>query len=247
MRGFPGRAAVGAVALAALVALSACSGPDPAPPPPAPPVTVTVTVPAPAPTPAAPGTTAPETAPSVRPPVRAPLVVPGGVLLPDENRRAESPEFTDWTTDNRRDQAWLLDPCQPTAYPTDAQRVGFRTVSRTGPEAHDARQLATYPSDAVAAEAVAGFRRALAACATGTTATGLRWTWVAQDAPGLGDGGLLAASVFGDESPTGDRIALARAGSAVFLAYLGGEYRSAELDQGARDAEAVVQRFLDSL
>jgi hypothetical protein len=235
----------GAVVLAALVALTACTSPDPQPAPPVPPVTTAA--PAPTSDAAAPSASAPATAPSVRPPVRAPLVVPGGVLLPDEGRRTDSPEFTDWTTDDRAGQAWLLDPCQPTTYPTDAQRVSFRTVSRTGPEAHDARQLAVYPSAAVAAEAVAGFRRALDACSTGTTPTGLRWKWVSQDAPDLGDGGLLAASVYGDESPTGDRIAVARAGSAVFLAYLGGEYGTAELDQGSADARAVVQRFLDSL
>jgi hypothetical protein len=236
----------GAVALAALVVLTGCSGPGPQPDPapPEPPVTTT----APAPTSEAAATaSAPATAPSVRPPIKAPLVVPGGVLLPNENEHSDSAEFTDWTTDNRPGQAWLLDPCQPTAYPTDAQRVSFRTVSRTGPEAHDARQLAVYPSAAIAADVLAGFRRALDACSVGTTATGLRWRWVSQDVPDLGDGGLLAASVFGDESPTGDRIAVARAGSAVFLAYAGGEYGTAELDQGAADARAVVQRFLDSL
>jgi hypothetical protein len=233
----------GGVVLAALAVLTACTGPTPAPPPPP----VPTAAPAPTSDAAAPSASAPATAPSVRPPVRAPLVVPGGVLLPNEGQRTDSPEFTDWATDNRPGQAWLLDPCQPTTYPTDAQRVSFRTVSRTGPEAHDARQLAVYPSTAVAGEAVAGFRRALDACAAGTTPTGLRWKWVSQDVPDLGDGGLLAASVFGDESPTGDRIALARAGSAVFLAYLGGEYGTADLDQGAADARAVVQRFLDSL
>jgi hypothetical protein len=235
----------GAVVLAALAALTACTGPAPQPAPPGPPATTAA--PAPTSDAAAPSASAPATAPSVRPPVRAPLVVPGGVLLPDEGRRTDSPDFTDWATDNRPGQAWLLDPCQPTTYPTDAQRVSFRTVSRTGPEAHDARQLAVYPSAAVAGDVVAGFRRALEACAAGTTPTGLHWKWVSRDAPDLGDGGLLAASVFGDESPTGDRIAVARAGSAVFLAYLGGEYGTADLDQGAADARAVVQRFLDSL
>jgi hypothetical protein len=233
----------GAVALAALLALTACSGPDPQPAPAPPVATAAPATTSDAPAPSA----APATPPSVRPPVKAPLVVPRGVLLPDENGHSDSPDFTDWTTDNRTDQAWLLDPCQPTAYPTDAQRVSFRTVGRTGPEAHDARQLAVYPSGAVAGDVLAGFRRALDACSTGTTATGLHWKWVSQDAPTLGDGGLLAASVYGDESPTGDRIAVARVGSAVFLAYLGGEYGTADLDQGVRDAQAVVQRFIDSL
>jgi hypothetical protein len=232
--------------VAALMALAACTSttPQPQPQSSAPPVPTTPTAPTPdAPTPA----TTPAAPPSIRPPLSAPLVVPANVQLPDEGVKSSSPEFTDWLTDTRTDQAWLLDPCQPTAYPTDAQRLSFRTVSRTGPEAHDARQLGVYPSSAVAGEVIAGFRRALDSCATGTTPTGLHWKWTYQDAPTLGDGGVLAASVYGDESPTGDRIAVVRAGSTVFLAYQGGEYGTADIDDGARQAQAVVQRFLDSL
>lgn len=233
------------VAAVAVAVLGGCTGPaqPPAPPPPVPAPSALSSAPV---APTAPPSPA-ATAPAITPPARAPLAVPAGQLLPNEGQRSDSPEFTDWTTDTGRGQAWLLDPCQPTAYPTDAQRVGFRTVSQTGPEAHSARQLGVYPSPEVAAEVVAGFRRALDACQVGTTATGLRWKWVSADAPALGDGGLLAASVFGDESPTGDRIAVARVGSAVFLAYAGGEWQTAELDQGTSDAQAVVQRFLDSL
>jgi hypothetical protein len=38
-----------------------------------------------------------------------------------------------------------------------------------------------------------------------------------------------------------------RAGSAVFLAHAGGEYYTAEIDDGAQAVREVAQRFLDSL
>jgi hypothetical protein len=234
------RHTIGGTALA-LLALAGCS-----------PVSVSAP-PAPA------GTTAPASAPPVAgatsagavsgasEPDKSPL--PAGLLLPDEGQPSGSPDFTDWETDTSPGQTWLLDPCVPTTYPTDAQRTSFRTVSQTGPEAHSARQLAVYPSEEVATEVLAGFRRALTACSTGTTAAGDRWTWVSADAPDLGDDGLVAASTIGSppSSPVGDRIAVTRVGSAVFLAYEGGEFSTAELDGGVDHAQEVAQRFLDSL
>jgi hypothetical protein len=158
-------------------------------------------------------------------------------------------EFTDWATDPTLDRAWLLDPCLPTAYPTDRQRVRFRTVSREGPEAFDARQLGVYPTAEVAGEVLDGFRRVLDACRTGQQGDDTRWTWVTADAPDLGDDGLLAASTFGGPgyASHGARIAVTRAGSAVFLAYAGGEYYTAELDDGAQAVREVAERFLASL
>jgi hypothetical protein len=179
-----------------------------------------------------------------------PAGIPPGLLLPGEGERSTSPDFTDWTTDNALGQAWLLDPCRPTAYPTDGARTAFRTVSRTGPEAADARQLAVYPTPQTAADTVAGFRRALAACATGgNAAEGARWQWVTAEVPGLGDEGLVAASTVGGPgfSPSGARIAVTRSGSTVFLAYLGGESSTAELDGGTELAQQVARTYLDSL
>ena len=174
--------------------------------------------------------------------------VPESLLLPDEGGRSTDPDVTDWTTDNTIGQAWLLDPCRPTAYPTDRQRVRFRTVSRQGPEAQDARQLGVYPTAEVAAEVLAGFRRALEACRTGRSG-GTQWTWVTEDAAGLGDDGFVAASTQGgpEYAGHGARIAVTRAGSAVFLACAGGEFYTAELDGGADAMREVAQRFLDSL
>jgi hypothetical protein len=175
--------------------------------------------------------------------------VPDMPLLPDEGRRSTVVEFTDWITDPALDRAWLLDPCLPTAYPTDGQRVGFRTVSREGPEAFDARQLGVYPTADVAAEVLAGFRRVLAACRTGQLQGGARWTWVTAEAPDLGDEGFLAASTFvaPEYASNGARIAVTRAGNSVFLAHATGEYYTAEIDDGAQAVREVAQRFLDSL
>ena len=208
--------------LAVLVVLAGCAGPamgaGPAPPPGAP-------------------------APTVEP------AIPDTLLLPDEGRRRTVAEFTDWITDRTLTRAWLLDPCLPTTYPTDGQRVRFRTVSREGPEAFDARQLGVYPTPEVAAEVLAGFRRVLAACRTGQLEGGARWTWVTADVPGLGDDGFLAASTFvaPEYASHGARIAVTRVGSAVFLAHAGGEYYTAEIDDGAQAVREVAQRFLDSL
>jgi hypothetical protein len=218
--------------MAVLVVLAGCSAPAQAPPPssPAPPPS------SPAPPPSSP-------APSAEP------AIPETLLLPDEGRRSTVAEFTDWITDPALERAWLLDPCLPTTYPTDGQRVRFRTVSREGPEAFDARQLGVYPTPEVAAEVLAGFRRVLAACRTGQLEGGARWTWVTADAPNLGDDGFLAASTFvaPEYASHGARIAVTRAGSAVFLAHAGGEYYTAEIDDGAQAVREVAQRFLDSL
>jgi hypothetical protein len=159
-------------------------------------------------------------------------------------------EFTDWLTDPALDRAWLLDPCLPTEYPSDRRRVRFRTVSREGPEAFDARQLGVYPTAEVAAEVLAGFRRVLDACRTGQQAGGgSQWVWVNADAPGLGDDGFLAASTFSGPgyASHGARIAVTRVGNAVFLAHAGGEYSTAAMDDGAQAVREVAQRFLDSL
>jgi uncharacterized membrane protein YeiB len=174
---------------------------------------------------------------------------PEDVLLPDEGRRSSAPEFTDWATDRRLDRSWLLDPCRPTAHPTDARRTGFRTVTRRGPEVEEGRQLAVYPAPEVAAEAVAGFRRALVACRTGgRAAEGNRWEWVTADAPDLGDGFVAASTIGGPGySPTGDRIAVTRRGSAVFLAFNRGEYATARLDGGTRAVRDVARAFLASV
>ena len=44
-------------------------------------------------------------------------------------------------------------------------------------------------------------------------------------------------------SPSGERLAVTRVGSLVFLAYGRGEYATAEIDGGARGAQRVAERF----
>ncbi|WP_173132491.1 hypothetical protein [Kibdelosporangium persicum] len=174
--------------------------------------------------------------------------IPANLLLPNENEGSTSPGATGWKTDNTIGQPWLLDPCRPTTYPTDSKRVAFRSVSRTGPELRQARQLAAFPSADVAAETVSGFRRVLSACKTGGNASeGNAWQWVSEDVR-IGDDGFVAAGTVGGPafSPSGTRIAVTRVGSLVFLAYDEGEYSSAQIDGGARKTQQVAEQFAAS-
>src|SRR5262245_36303271 len=127
-----------------LVTLAGCGaavGSTPTPPP--------IGTAAPEPTTAGPTSSVP--APGTSEPATGPI--PAGLLLPDEGRPGDCEPgdvpgatcFGAWMTDVSPGKAWLLDPCRPTAYPTDAARSSFRTVSQTGgAEALSARQLAVY-------------------------------------------------------------------------------------------------------
>jgi len=134
------------------------------------------------------------------------------------------PGAGDYSEPKRSDQLrtpWQLDPCTPTAYPTDADRTDFRTVEQTGPEYADIRQLGLYPDEAVAAEVLAGFRRVLAACAEEPMDTDpayeSRWETRGQDD---GEEGLLAVgSYYREDSqvPGGAYVAVVRVGNAVLM------------------------------
>jgi hypothetical protein len=172
--------------------------------------------------------------------------IPPDLLLPNENEGSDDADVTAWTTDNAVDKAWLLDACRPTDYPTDDDRTGFRTVSRTGPELFQARQLAVFATEEVAAEAFAGFNRALTACRTGgDAAQGTAWQWNVEPVD-VGDEGFVAASKTGD-APYGNRVAVTRVGAMVFLAFDEGEYGTAEIDDGARMTQQVAEKFVASL
>lgn len=208
----------------------------------------TSTAPPPAPPPSAVSPpAAAAAAPSASPPTTggvagaapaAPGVVEEGTPpLPNETEPG-------WVYDDAVGQAWLLDPCRPTEYPTDPARQSFRSVTKQGPEAVDARQSAAYPSVDVAVDAVAGFRRALSACSSGSHPDGTTWRWSTEELPGVGDEGFLAAGVDGvgpGSAPSGERIAVVRVGATVFLAYASGEYGTAEIDGGARAVEQVAR------
>lgn len=187
--------------------------------------------------------------PSSAPPAPEHTGIPPGLLLPNEGEGSEGPDVTPWTTDNALNTPWLLDPCRPTDYPTDDDRTGFRTVSRTGPEMAQARQLAVFASEEVAREAFAGFTRVLDACRTGgDPAQGDAWQWVVEPVE-VGDEGFVAASTVGGETaaPYGNRIAVTRVGAMVFLAFDEGEYGTAAIDDGARKTQEVAETFVASL
>lgn len=171
--------------------------------------------------------------------------IPPQLRLPNEGEPSTDPDLTDWTTDGDRERPWLIDPCRPTAYPTDARRTDFRTVSRTGPELFQARQLAVYPTPEVAAEVMAGFRRVLTACRTvRRDAYGGRLQWVSDLDVRVGDEAVTAASSL-TTMPGGDRLTVTRVGTMVFLAYDGGEYGTAELDEGAWSTRRVAEAFVE--
>jgi hypothetical protein len=77
---------------------------------------------------------------------------------------------------------WVLDPCVPTAYPSDRSRTSFRSVTYSAGDAGETAQVATYVDAAAAEDAVAGFGRAVAACGNGAGADPvpgsgvIRWT-----------------------------------------------------------------------
>ena len=120
-------------------------------------------------------------------------------------------------------------------------------MSRTGPELFQARQLAIYPTPAVAAEAMAGFRRVLTACQTNRRDEyGGQLRWATDFAIPVGDEGIMTASSV-VAMPGGDRITVTRVGSMVFLAYDTGHYLTAELDKSAFATRRVAEQFVDSL
>lgn len=141
---------------------------------------------------------------------------------------------------NRSDDlrtAWALDPCMPTAYPTDAQRLAMATLRRDGPEAVDVRQLAVYPDAASAAEAMAGFRRVLAACGSRLEPAGTTNAFVMTPIR-IADEGLVVVqsiSYSGTPVPGGSYDVLVRDGRSVYLALTGREFQP----KGPTDAAAT--------
>ena len=198
------------------------------------------------------GTGPPPDGSGVRPPAPAAAAAApslGEVPLPNEGERSTAPDVSDWTTSTVTQQPWLLEPCGPTAYPTDAARTSFRTVSRSGPQSEAARQLAVYPSPEHAAETVTGFRRVIEACGTGGRAGGGAARWDTRYLPDLGDEGFVAAGTVAGPgyAPNGDRIAVTRVGSAVFLASVHGRYATTKLDDGVGEVRRVAEQFLGSV
>lgn len=234
------RAAAGLVGLVGVVALGVGlrgadtdrivppTGPTPAPsssfePTPLP--TSTPTSPVPVPTPSAPGSVSATTLEGFR-------------FAEESQWRADAETTVERSDDLRR--PWVLDPCNPTAYPTDAQRVAMRTVSRTGPEYFDARQLAVYADEAAATEALRGFRRVLSGCATSSGGM-FTSTWRSQPLT-AGDEGLLVWLRM--DGPGGSDVVIVRDGRSVVMATASGDFSpDARPDTDGR-LQQVVMRVL---
>ena len=59
---------------------------------------------------------------------------------------------------------WSLDPCGPTAWPSDPARTGWASLSRGLGDGVEVRQVAVYADEADATAVLDGFRRAADAC-----------------------------------------------------------------------------------
>jgi hypothetical protein len=167
--------------------------------------------------------------------------IPPELRLPNES----APE---WVTDEALTRPWEIDPCTPTAYPTDRFRTDARAVVLTIPEFEQVHQLVVYPTAAVAHEAMQGFRRVLAACRLDDPFVGddgriSRITWDSAEL-GIGNEGLSAFARALDAN--GQRVgtfaasfAIIRRGTAIFLVSMSGETGDLR-PQAASVAESFV-------
>lgn len=208
------------------------------------------TSPAPSTSPTAEPTPAPSSAPSPVPsvssipsptPRSSPTAAPtsgnplAGFHFQEEATWKPIPNEVTVTRSDDLRTAWALDPCTPTAYPTDRQRVAMASLVMSGPEAGDVRQLAVYPDAATAAEVMAGFRRVLAACASPAGSTG---KYVTAPISVADEGLVVAQSIYyqsGTQVPGGGYYVLVRDGRSVYLAVIGREF----LPKGPTDAAAT--------
>lgn len=143
--------------------------------------------------------------------------------------------------------AWLLDPCMPTAYPTDGERDAMTSLTRTRAEGgwFEARQLAVYPDEATAAKAMAGFRRAVAVCGSTDRTAGGGPRYSSQLPADPGDEARIFWDVYLTESREpvhGGYTVVMREGRSVYLAAVSGPFISTgPPDPGATDLIAVAK------
>lgn len=142
-----------------------------------------------------------------------------GFRFPEESTwwAIEGDITVELTDDVRTD--WNLNPCDPTDYPTDRERIAMRSLEEVGQESFGGRQIAVYPDEATAAEVMAGFRRVLAAC---SHVHGV-WSWRHLH---LGDEALVdweANFQDGHQVPVGGYDVIVRDGRSVYMASDGGE------------------------
>lgn len=144
--------------------------------------------------------------------------------------------------------AWALDPCRPTAYPSDSLRIASRTASVTGPEYGNTRQVSVYTNKAAAMEAMAQFRRVLRACATrDPDANGLGSTW-SSTAVAAGDDAFLAwqrSTQDGQPVYPGKHVVVVRDGRSIYLASADGEsIPTGPNDEAAKSLTAAARKQL---
>lgn len=143
-----------------------------------------------------------------------------GFRFPEESTWRTIPgDITVELTDDVRTD-WNLNPCDPTVYPTDRERIAMRTLGEVGQEHFGGRQIVVYADEATAAEAMAGFRRVLAACSR----THRVWGWRPLD---LGDEALVdwaASFQDGHQVPDGGYDVIVRDGRSVYMASDGAEW-----------------------
>ena len=121
---------------------------------------------------------------------------------------------------------WALDPCNPTAYPSDQRRTAMRSLQRSGPEFAESLQLALYADASTAASVLAEFTSALNRCRDtspdgGTT----HWIWTSEDLD-MSDGGVIAIlryEVDGLQALGSQYVAAYRTGNAIVMRSSSGE------------------------
>lgn len=178
----------------------------------------------------------PPTGPSETPPATpAPITeLPAGFAFPEESSREWGLWIGEFTVTQTHELAtgWALDPCRPTAYPTDSLRTDFYQARREGPEWVEVRQVGVYPSEADAHEVMEGFRRVLTACAQ-RVYDDPPYSLVQHDTANLSvaDDGLISMASYylTFDGPNwvpavgGAYTAVVRVGNAVYLAHENGE------------------------
>lgn len=191
-------------------------------------------------------TPAPSRAPSPTPSTPSPAGSPSptsgnplaGFRFPEQKSWVDRPRTTVTLTGDRR-KAWWLSPCIPTtAYPTDTQRVAMISLERSGDDVGEGRQVAVYPDTATAIEVMAGFRRALLACARVNFASGGSREFVSTPVQ-VGDEGLLVAkisSLNGRPFLNGGAYIVVRDGRSVYEADVSGYH---VIVTGLRDSQVT--------
>jgi hypothetical protein len=155
--------------------------------------------------------------------------IPASFRFAEEEARAEWREPRDENQierSNDRLEPWALDPCNPTAYPSDQRRTAMRSLQRSGPEFAEALQLALYADASTAASVLGEFTSALDHCRDtspdgGTT----HWIWISEDLD-MSDGGVIAIlryEVDGLQALGSQYVAAYRTGNAIVMRSSSGE------------------------